>query len=152
MPRVRHSRTLTSAPSPVCLPHKSRKRCSKTNQNDVHLLQALSFYKIFGYPTGLGALLVRRSAMPLLAGKLYFGGGTVAVSCADADVYRCWYTMCCIKPGCRGWALLLSGSAHSPGIPSLPAALCRNRSIRMWQHCYGLRSAVVLLQRPAISP
>ena len=51
--------------------------------------QALSFYKIFGYPTGLGALLVRRSAMPLLAGKLYFGGGTVAVSCADADVYRC---------------------------------------------------------------
>jgi len=53
------------------------------------LPQALSFYKLFGYPTGLGALLVRRSAMPLLAGKLYFGGGTVAVSCADADVYRC---------------------------------------------------------------
>ena len=52
--------------------------------------QAISFYKIFGYPTGLGALLVRRAAMPLLAGKLYFGGGTVAVSCADADVYRCF--------------------------------------------------------------
>jgi selenocysteine lyase/cysteine desulfurase len=37
---------------------------------------ALSFYKIFGYPTGVGALVVRRDAMPLL-GRTYFGGGTV---------------------------------------------------------------------------
>ncbi|XP_071100767.1 molybdenum cofactor sulfurase-like [Haliotis cracherodii] len=39
----------------------------------------LSFYKIFGFPTGLGALLVRADAAPLLH-KRYFGGGTVAVS------------------------------------------------------------------------
>ena len=37
---------------------------------------ALSFYKMFGYPTGVGALVLRRDAMPLL-GRNYFGGGTV---------------------------------------------------------------------------
>ncbi len=36
----------------------------------------LSFYKIFGYPTGVGALVVRRDAMALLR-RRYFGGGTV---------------------------------------------------------------------------
>jgi molybdenum cofactor sulfurtransferase len=36
----------------------------------------LSFYKIFGYPTGLGALLVRKSALSAL-NKTYHGGGTV---------------------------------------------------------------------------
>ena len=51
--------------------------------------QALSYYKVFGYPTGLGALLVRKSALHLLAGRRYFGGGTVGVACAEADMYRC---------------------------------------------------------------
>ncbi|BBN03005.1 molybdenum cofactor sulfurtransferase [Marchantia polymorpha subsp. ruderalis] len=45
---------------------------------------AISFYKIFGYPTGLGALLVRKGASELMK-KKYFGGGTVAVSIADED-------------------------------------------------------------------
>jgi selenocysteine lyase/cysteine desulfurase len=37
---------------------------------------ALSFYKIFGYPTGVGALVVRRTAMSSLR-RSYFGGGTI---------------------------------------------------------------------------
>jgi selenocysteine lyase/cysteine desulfurase len=37
---------------------------------------ALSFYKIFGYPTGIGALIVRRDALADLR-RRYFGGGTV---------------------------------------------------------------------------
>uniref|UniRef100_A0A0N5AU66 Aminotran_5 domain-containing protein n=1 Tax=Syphacia muris TaxID=451379 RepID=A0A0N5AU66_9BILA len=37
---------------------------------------AVSFYKIFGYPTGVGALIVRRDAGSRLK-KHYFGGGTV---------------------------------------------------------------------------
>jgi hypothetical protein len=49
--------------------------------------QVLSFYKIFGYPTGLGALLLRREAMLSLRPR-YFGGGTVEVSVADADFVR----------------------------------------------------------------
>ena len=36
----------------------------------------LSFYKMFGYPTGVGALLIRRSALPLLK-RPWFAGGTV---------------------------------------------------------------------------
>ena len=47
----------------------------------------LSYYKIFGYPCGLGALLVRRDALPLLRRK-YFSGGTVAVSVADQDFHH----------------------------------------------------------------
>ncbi|KAJ9119599.1 hypothetical protein QFC22_003308 [Naganishia vaughanmartiniae] len=38
---------------------------------------AFSFYKIFGFPTGLGGLVVKRSAMDTLSRKTYFGGGTV---------------------------------------------------------------------------
>jgi molybdenum cofactor sulfurtransferase len=46
---------------------------------------ALSFYKIFGHPTGLGALLVRADALPLLAGRPYWGGGAFDAASADAD-------------------------------------------------------------------
>ncbi|KAJ9104243.1 hypothetical protein QFC19_004060 [Naganishia cerealis] len=38
---------------------------------------AFSFYKIFGFPTGLGGLVVKRSAFDALSRKTYFGGGTV---------------------------------------------------------------------------
>lgn len=51
------------------------------------LVQALSFYKIFGYPTGLGALLVRKDTLRILD-KAYFGGGAVSASVADADFFR----------------------------------------------------------------
>jgi selenocysteine lyase/cysteine desulfurase len=37
---------------------------------------ALSYYKIFGYPTGVGALIARRDALADLR-RRYFGGGTV---------------------------------------------------------------------------
>ncbi|XP_068654808.1 molybdenum cofactor sulfurase isoform X2 [Aristolochia californica] len=47
----------------------------------------ISFYKIFGYPTGLGALVVRTEAAGLLK-KIYFSGGTVAASVADIDFVK----------------------------------------------------------------
>ena len=51
-----------------------------TNRLDLSVTQpdfvTLSFYKMFGYPTGVGALLVRRSAWPLLK-RPWFAGGTV---------------------------------------------------------------------------
>lgn len=46
----------------------------------------LSFYKIFGFPTGLGALLVNNRLAPLLR-KTYFGGGTAAAYLAGDDFY-----------------------------------------------------------------
>jgi molybdenum cofactor sulfurtransferase len=42
----------------------------------------ISFYKLFGYPTGLGALIVRRDTVSRLISDqsaMYFGGGTVEV-------------------------------------------------------------------------
>ncbi|KAF4516890.1 hypothetical protein B566_EDAN011235 [Ephemera danica] len=42
----------------------------------------LSFYKIFGLPTGLGALMVLKSSERFLD-KVYFGGGTVLMARGD---------------------------------------------------------------------
>lgn len=55
-------------------------------------LQVLSYYKIFGYPTGLGALLVRKDTLSVLT-KRYFGGGAVTVSVADGDFFRYMFTI-----------------------------------------------------------
>ncbi|XP_009946019.1 PREDICTED: molybdenum cofactor sulfurase-like, partial [Leptosomus discolor] len=46
----------------------------------------ISFYKIFGFPTGLGALLVNNRIAPLLR-KTYFGGGTAAAYLTGEDFY-----------------------------------------------------------------
>ncbi|XP_005372873.2 PREDICTED: molybdenum cofactor sulfurase [Chinchilla lanigera] len=46
----------------------------------------ISFYKIFGFPTGLGALLVNNRVAPLLR-KSYFGGGTAAAYLVGEDFY-----------------------------------------------------------------
>ena len=46
----------------------------------------LSFYKMFGYPTGLGALLVRKCSVEVLE-KKYFGGGTVDVALVNKNFH-----------------------------------------------------------------
>ncbi|EKE39067.1 hypothetical protein ENUP19_0061G0112 [Entamoeba nuttalli] len=46
----------------------------------------MSFYKIMGYPTGIGALLVKNEVMDLMQ-KSFFGGGTVVMS--DCDTHFC---------------------------------------------------------------
>uniref|UniRef100_A0AAR5NXF8 Molybdenum cofactor sulfurase n=1 Tax=Dendroctonus ponderosae TaxID=77166 RepID=A0AAR5NXF8_DENPD len=62
---------------------------ASTNQLDLHQYQpdfiSISFYKIFGYPTGLGALLVKRSSENALT-KTYFGGGTVLMALSAQNV------------------------------------------------------------------
>jgi selenocysteine lyase/cysteine desulfurase len=47
---------------------------------------ALSFYKMFGYPTGVGALLARRAALAKLH-RPWFAGGTIQVASVQADRY-----------------------------------------------------------------
>ncbi|KAM9364512.1 molybdenum cofactor sulfurase isoform 2-T3 [Pholidichthys leucotaenia] len=46
----------------------------------------ISFYKMFGFPTGLGALLVRNNAAGILK-KSFFGGGTAAAYLSGEDYY-----------------------------------------------------------------
>jgi selenocysteine lyase/cysteine desulfurase len=59
-----------------------------TNHLDVGRWQpdfvAISFYKIFGYPTGTGCLLVRRRAAQKL-GRPWFSGGTLTFTSVVAD-------------------------------------------------------------------
>ena len=46
----------------------------------------LSFYKIFGYPTGVGCLLARRAALSKLR-RPWFAGGTITVASVQGDRY-----------------------------------------------------------------
>jgi len=46
----------------------------------------LSFYKIFGYPTGIGALLARRQVLKKLH-RPWFAGGTITVASVQGDKY-----------------------------------------------------------------
>lgn len=61
------------------------------NKLDLNLFKpdflCISFYKIFGYPTGLGALLVKNSSAYVLK-KKYFGGGTVQITLNNEHVLR----------------------------------------------------------------
>lgn len=45
-----------------------------------------SFYKIFGYPTGVGCLLARRDALGKLK-RPWFAGGTITVASVQGDKY-----------------------------------------------------------------
>ena len=47
----------------------------------------LSFYKIFGYPTGVGCLLARRKALSKLH-RPWFAGGTITVASVQGDQYH----------------------------------------------------------------
>ena len=47
----------------------------------------LSFYKMFGYPTGIGALVARRSALSKLH-RPWFAGGTITIASVGADQYH----------------------------------------------------------------
>ena len=47
---------------------------------------SLSFYKIFGYPTGIGCLLARREVTRKLR-RPWFAGGTITVASVSGDVY-----------------------------------------------------------------
>ncbi len=45
---------------------------------------SLSFYKIFGYPTGVGALLARKAVLPKLQ-RPWFAGGTITLASVLGD-------------------------------------------------------------------
>ena len=64
-----------------------------TNDLDLSIIKpdfvSISFYKMFGYPTGIGALLIKKSSADVLD-KVYYGGGTVnlALSLENFHVKR----------------------------------------------------------------
>ena len=71
----------------VCVDAASYTSTSKLDLScSPHDFLALSFYKMFGFPTGLGALLIRRRSggeRVLLQSKRYFAGGTIQMALID---------------------------------------------------------------------
>jgi molybdenum cofactor sulfurtransferase len=61
-----------------------------TNRLDLREYQPdfvpLSFYKMFGYPTGVGCLLARKKALQKLH-RPWFAGGTITVASVQGDAY-----------------------------------------------------------------
>jgi molybdenum cofactor sulfurtransferase len=59
-----------------------------TNPLDLNVYKpdfvCMSFYKIFGYPTGVGALIAKRSALSRLK-RPWFAGGTITVASVQGD-------------------------------------------------------------------
>ncbi|CCH17177.1 aminotransferase class V-fold PLP-dependent enzyme [Micromonospora lupini] len=62
-----------------------------TNRLDLRSVRpdfvCLSWYKLFGYPTGVGALLARRDALARLR-RPWFAGGTIRAVSVQGDWYR----------------------------------------------------------------
>ncbi len=59
---------------------------------------AISFYKMFGFPTGIGALLARRDALAKLR-RPWFGGGTVRFAAAQQQVHIPYRTAAAFEDG-----------------------------------------------------
>ncbi|MCS7043398.1 MAG: aminotransferase class V-fold PLP-dependent enzyme [Bryobacteraceae bacterium] len=61
-----------------------------TNRLDLSAVRpefvALSFYKMFGYPTGIGCLIAKRSVLGRLH-RPWFAGGTITVASVQGDTY-----------------------------------------------------------------
>jgi molybdenum cofactor sulfurtransferase len=61
-----------------------------SNRLDLSLVKPdfvpVSFYKMFGYPTGIGALLARKEALAKLH-RPWFAGGTITVASVQGDRY-----------------------------------------------------------------
>jgi len=81
---------------------------------------ALSFYKLFGYPTGLGALIARRDALRHLE-RPWFAGGTVMYAAVGAEVHR-------LRPNHEAFE---DGTADFLGIAGLPAGFAMLNRIGM---------------------
>jgi selenocysteine lyase/cysteine desulfurase len=72
----------------------------------------ISFYKLFGYPTGLGALIARREALARLH-RPWFSGGTVVAANVQGDL---------VVP-LSGHALFEDGTVNYLGIPAVEIGL-----------------------------
>jgi selenocysteine lyase/cysteine desulfurase len=81
---------------------------------------ALSFYKLFGWPTGVGALIARRDALAKLR-RPWFAGGTVLYASVDADHHR-------LRPDHDAFE---DGTPNFLGIAALPSGFALLNEIGM---------------------
>ncbi len=88
-----------------------------TNRLDLSVVQPdfvpLSFYKMFGYPTGIGALLYRHRALRVLR-RPWFAGGTITVTSVQGEG---WHHL---APGHAGFE---DGTVDYLGLPAVVIGL-----------------------------
>lgn len=90
----------------------------------------LSFYKLFGYPTGLGALVARHDALARLR-RPWFAGGTVLYVSVQADTHR-------LRPQHEAFE---DGTPDFLGVAALPAGFALLDEVgmsRLSEHVAGL--------------
>jgi selenocysteine lyase/cysteine desulfurase len=87
-----------------------------TNQLDLKAVKpdfvSLSFYKMFGFPTGVGALLIRKSAYSVLR-RPWFAGGTVNFTSVQARAHMLY----------TGEAAFEDGTLNYLSIPAVEVGL-----------------------------
>jgi molybdenum cofactor sulfurtransferase len=78
---------------------------------------SMSYYKLFGYPTGFGCLLVRTEALPiLLAGRRGWGGGAALSQSAVSDAFTRRAGVAGLEEGTQSFA---AAAALPPGFDAL---------------------------------
>jgi molybdenum cofactor sulfurtransferase len=80
----------------------------------------LSFYKMFGHPTGIGCLLARRAALEKLV-RPWYAGGTITISSVQGDGYY-------LAPDEAGFE---DGTIDYLNIPAVKIGLCHLAAIGM---------------------
>ena len=95
----------------------------------------VSFYKMFGFPTGVGALIVKKNALPKLR-RPWFAGGTVEFVSVQNRVHRLVSTVEAFE----------DGTPNFLSIAAIPAGLSLLRTIgmeRLNAHCSGLMAGLL---------
>lgn len=78
----------------------------------------LSFYKIFGYPTGIGCLLARKAALAKLK-RPWFAGGTITIASVQAESHYL----------AEGEAAFEEGTVNYLGLPAIEIGLRHARAV-----------------------
>ena len=88
-----------------------------TNRLDLSAIRPdfvpISFYRMFGYPTGIGALIARRDALKKLV-RPWFAGGTITIASVQGEG---WYHL---APGPTGFE---DGTVDYLGLPAITIGL-----------------------------
>ena len=96
-----------------------------TNPVDAHAIGAdfipISFYKLFGYPTGTGCLIARRGALAKLR-RPWFAGGTITLASVQRED---WYHL---APGATGFE---DGTIDYLGLPAVTIGIDHVESVGM---------------------
>lgn len=109
---------------------------------------AVSFYKMFGYPTGVGALIARHDALARLR-RPWFSGGTVRFVSAQAGVVLPWQTSRGFEDGTLNF---LDIAAIPIGLDFLESVGMDRIAARIRALTAGLLDALAALRHPNDAP